>query len=111
MEAKNGCAIGKRMHGVGAGEDEPVVFGERAQRTIEGRKIQWRLNLDDWNFDRLGAESAQTFTELAGLVRGARDADAPASERQRGHQATPPGVSLLAARRGPAPCARSTSAA
>jgi hypothetical protein len=75
-----------------------------------GRGLR-RANLEDWNLDGFDAERAKTVAELAGLVRGARDEDAPSGKRQRDHQAAPPGKLPAAASNGPAPWARSISAA
>ncbi len=105
------CTVAERADGVGAGEDEPVVIGKRAQRSIKRREIRRRPNLDDRNFNRLGSDCPQALAEFAGLVSGARYENAPASERQRFHQAAPPAVLLPAASNAPAPSANKTSAA
>ena len=81
--AERCCTLGKRTDRVGAGEDEPIVGIECAQCLIEGAKILRRANLDDRDLNRLGAEFAQSITELAGLVLGARDEDALSGKRQR----------------------------
>ena len=49
---------------------------------IERRRCQRRPDLDDRQFDRVGAQRAQLRGELAGLARGARDHDAAAEQRQ-----------------------------
>ena len=55
-----------------------VVDSEFSQGAIEGREVRRRLNLDDRNLDRLGAECAQALAQFAGLVRSARYENAPA---------------------------------
>ena len=68
-------AVDERVHSVGAGEDQPVVVGERAQGAVESGEGVGRLNFEDGNLDGVGAEGAKAFAELAGLVGGARDED------------------------------------
>ncbi len=66
----------KRTHRVGAGQNQPIVGIESAQRQIDGVVARGRLNLKHRNFDRLGAQRAQAIAQLARLVRSARDEDA-----------------------------------
>ena len=88
-----------------------VVDSEFSQGAIKGREVRGRLNLDDRNLDGFGSECAETFAQFAGLVRSARDENAAASERQRIHQAAPPGMLLPSESNAPAPSASSISAA
>ena len=76
-------------HGVGAGQDKPMIEMEIAKSAVEWTEILGRSNLKDWNLNRVGAQCAKTFAEFAGLVRGAGDKDATAGKRQRSHRGSP----------------------
>jgi len=59
------------MHGIGAGQNQPIVAVELAQRCIERFEVGRGANLQHRNLDRLRTQRAQAFAELAGLMRGA----------------------------------------
>jgi hypothetical protein len=64
------------LHSVDAGEDEPVVGGECAESAVKGSKVFRGTDLQDGNLDWIGSEGAETFGELADLMRGSGDEDA-----------------------------------
>jgi hypothetical protein len=55
-------------HGVGAGEDHPVVAFELTQRRLQRTGICRRPDLDGGELDHLGAQSAQFLGQLGGLL-------------------------------------------
>ena len=86
-DAQFPCPGGNGADGVGAGKEEPVIAGEIAEGAVERVEADGRLDFEEWDFDRLGAEGAKAGGEFAGLVRGTRDENAAAGERLglRGH--------------------------
>ena len=53
-------------------KNQPIVAVKLAERPVQRVKVLRWPNLQHRNFDRLGAQRAQSFAELAGLVSGAR---------------------------------------
>jgi hypothetical protein len=75
-----GAAVGERLYGVGARENEPVVGIQIAERDVERIEAGWRLNFKHGNLDGFGSGGAQAFTEVAGLMGGAGNEDALVGE-------------------------------
>ena len=69
-------ALGDHSDCVDAGEDEPVVAVEMAERLIKRIVARGRANFQDGDFNGIGAGGAKAFAEFSGLVRSARDEDA-----------------------------------
>jgi hypothetical protein len=55
-----------------------MVFVELAQSLIERLKADRRANLENRNFHRLRSQCTKPLTELACLVHGSGNQDAPA---------------------------------
>jgi hypothetical protein len=51
------------VHAIHTGEDQPFVFGDQAESVIHALIGSRRTNLDEWDFQDLGALGAKEFGE------------------------------------------------
>ena len=69
-------ALLERAHGILAGEENPVIFTQPAERVVQRRQIIRRRERDHRQQNRLSALFAQGGEQRLALLRGARDRDA-----------------------------------
>src|SRR5688572_18706245 len=66
----------ERLHAVGTGEDDPLVFVRVLDDAAELHEILRRLDPDGGQLVNIGAEGLELAAEIAGLLAGAGDDDA-----------------------------------
>ena len=62
-----------------------IVFTMVEHKLLKKTDKDSRADFENGHFDRLGAECAQAFAELARLMRGAGNKDPPADQREERH--------------------------